>query len=268
MWIDTFGANGTSGASGGDAISRRGLRPNATAAISSMRAERDQDQRDQQQQAEREGERGAGHEVVPVPEGEHDREPGADRMCAAAASSAAWPSVAPASVRIGSDSSTPISTARPASFQWSGLVIGPVQENFGCARGVEHAPVGADAAFEGLPRLVVGFDDVVVDAERLGARDEVAQHFGLRHLAGIGVAAVVARARPAELGDHDALAGIGLAQPVVDRDRLIDRGLLGDAFPVGQHVRGDEVDRGGELGMLDPGVPDFAGGDRQRRSRA
>ena len=38
-------------------------------------------------------------------------------MWAAAASSAAWPTVAPASDRIGSDSSTPISTAMPASFQ-------------------------------------------------------------------------------------------------------------------------------------------------------
>ena len=144
-------------------------------------------------------------------------------------------------------------------------MIGPVQENFGCRDGVEHAPVGADAAFEGLPRLVVGFDDVVVDAERLGAGDEVAQHLRLHQRIGIGVAAVVAGARPAELGDHDALAGIGLPQLVVDADRLIDRRGFGDAFPVGQHVRGDEVDRGGQLGMIDPDVPDFAGGDRHRR---
>ncbi len=34
----------------------------------------------------------------------------------------------------------------------------------GVARGVEHAPIQADAAFDGLPRLVEGFDDVVVDA--------------------------------------------------------------------------------------------------------
>ena len=36
MWIDTFGAY-DSGASGGAAIKRSGLRPNATAAISSSR---------------------------------------------------------------------------------------------------------------------------------------------------------------------------------------------------------------------------------------
>ena len=133
---------------------------------------------------------------------------------------------------------------------------------FRLARGVEQAPIGADAAFEHLPRLVDGFDDVVVDAVGVGARDEIAQHDGLLDAAGIGVLQIVAGARPAELGDHDALAGIGLAQLVVDHDRLIDRLRLGEAFPVGQDVRGDEVDRRDQLGMLDPDVPDFAGGDR------
>ena len=32
---------------------------------------------------------------------------------------------------------------------------------------VEQAPIGADAAFEGFPRLVEGFDQIVVDAESL-----------------------------------------------------------------------------------------------------
>ena len=138
------------------------------------------------------------------------------------------------------------------------------QANFGCARGVEHAPVRTDAAFEGLPRLIEGFDDVVVDAERVGAGDELAQHRGLRLLARERVAPVVAGARPAELGDDDALAGIGLPQQVVDADGLVDGGGFRDAFPVRQHVRGDEVDRGGKLRMIDPGVPDFAGGDGDR----
>ena len=53
-----------------------------------------------------------------------------------------------------------------------------------------------------------GLDDVVVDAEGLGARDEVAQHGGLLDAARIGVLHVVAGARPAEFGDHDALAGM------------------------------------------------------------
>ena len=45
-------------------------------------------------------------------------------------------------------------------------------------------------------------------------------------------------------------------------DGLIDRLLVGEVFPVGQDVRGDEVDGGGELRMVAPDVPDFAGGDR------
>ena len=58
---------------------------------------------------------------------------------------------------------------------------------FRLARGVEQAPVGADAAFEGLPRLVERFDDVVVDAAGFGARDEVADDRGLLDAARIGV---------------------------------------------------------------------------------
>ena len=83
--------------------------------------------------------------------------------------------------------------------------------------------------------------------------------------AGNGVFEIVARARPAELGDHDALAGIHLAQPVIGADRFIDRGGAGLAFPVGQDVDGDEVDRRDKLGMILPHAPDFAGRDRHLR---
>jgi hypothetical protein len=87
-----------------------------------------------------------------------------------------------------------------------------------------------------------------------------AQHAGLHQRIGIGVAAVITRARPAELGYHDALAGIGRSQHVVDADRLVDRGGFRDALPVRQHVGGDEVDGRRKLGMIEPGAPDFAGG--------
>ena len=127
---------------------------------------------------------------------------------------------------------------------------------------VEQSPVGADAAFKNLPRLIDRFDDVVVDAECLGARDKVAQHFRLFDTARNRVLQVIAGARPAELGDHDAFAGIGLAQLVVDQNRLVDALLGGKAFPVGQDVRGNVVHRRDQLGMLHPHMPDFAGGDR------
>ena len=45
-------------------------------------------------------------------------------------------------------------------------------------------------------------------------------------------------------------------------DRLIDRLLVGEVFPVGQHVGGDEIDGVGELRIVAPDVPDFARGDR------
>src|SRR5262249_12098681 len=132
------------------------------------------------------------------------------------------------------------------------------------AVGVEDSPIGADTAFIHLPRLVGGFDDVVVDAQRLGAGDEVAQYLGLLDPARIGLLEIVAGARPAELGDDDALARVALAQLIVGADRVLDRGRRRAAFPVGQDVDGDEVHAGDELGVIAPHVPDFAGGHRDR----
>ena len=102
-------------------------------------------------------------------------------------------------------------------------MIGPVQENFGCAGSVEQPPIGTDAAFHRLPGLIDGFDDVVVDAVSLGAGDEITQHLGLLDPAGIGVVEIVAGARPAEFGDHDPLAGMHPAQLVVELDGVVDR---------------------------------------------
>ena len=127
---------------------------------------------------------------------------------------------------------------------------------------VVQTPIGADAAFENLPRLVERLDDVVLDAVGLGARDEVAQDERLLGAAGHRILQIVARARPAEFGDHDAFAGIGLAQFVVDDHRLIDRLRAGEAFPIGQDVRGDVIDLRDQLGMIHPDVPDFAGRHR------
>ncbi|MEY9681913.1 hypothetical protein ABIF13_002687 [Bradyrhizobium elkanii] len=132
---------------------------------------------------------------------------------------------------------------------------------FRLAVGIEDAPVGSDAAFEELPGLIDRLDDVVVHADGFGAGDEVAQHGGLLERAGNCAAQIVALARPAEFGDQDAFAGEGVAQQIVAVDRLVHRLLVGEVFPVGQHVRGDEVGRVGELRMVAPDVPDFTGGD-------
>src|SRR6202011_2392901 len=87
-----------------------------------------------------------------------------------------------------------------------GVVDRPGPGELRLARGIEHAPVAADAAFGRLPRLIERLDDVVVDAERVGARHELAQHGRLLDPAGLGAAVIVAAARAAEPGDHDALA--------------------------------------------------------------
>ena len=93
-------------------------------------------------------------------------------------------------------------------------------------------------------------------------RDEVPQHDGLRHPARIAALQVISGAGPSELGNDDALARKYGAQLVIDEDRLIDGLFLGEAFPVGQDVRRNEVDGRRQLGMLDPDVPDFSRGDR------
>ncbi len=94
----------------------------------------------------------------------------------------------------------------------------------------------------------------------MGAADEIAQRHRLLEPAGVGVFQIIAGARPAEFGDHDALAGKGIAQFLVDDERLVHRLLVGKAFPVGKNVRGDEIDGGGEFRVLEPDIPDFACG--------
>ncbi len=45
---------------------------------------------------------------------------------------------------------------------------------------------------------------------------------------------------------------------------LVDGLVVGEVFPIGQHVGGDEVDRRGELRIVAPDVPDFTGRDGNR----
>ena len=99
--------------------------------------------------------------------------------------------------------------------------------------------------------------------------DEVAQHRRLLERAGLGVPQIVAGAWPAEFGNDDPFAGKFLAQQLVAIDRLIDRLLVREIFPIRQDVSGNEVDAGckrrlvtrGAIGIVTPDVPDFARGD-------
>src|SRR5262249_24066985 len=129
------------------------------------------------------------------------------------------------------------------------------------AGGIEDAPVAADAAFGDLPGLIERLDDVVVDAEVIGARHELAQHGRLLEPSGLGGGAVVAAAWPAELGDHDALAGMLLSQIEEDFERVIDRLGVGRLVPIGQDVGGDEIDGRRELRKIAPDLPGLTGRD-------
>ena len=135
--------------------------------------------------------------------------------------------------------------------------------------GVKQAPVLADAAFRRFPGLIEGLDDVVVDAHGIGPGHEIADDVGLLGAARHGAAAVIAAARPAELGDDHAFARIGAAEHVVGGDGSVDRLVGGNVVPVGQGVRGDEVDSGGKTNgvapQLRPGADDFTGCDRDLR---
>ena len=91
------------------------------------------------------------------------------------------------------------------------------------AVGIEDPPIGTDAAFVGLPGLIERLDDRIVDAHGVGAGDEIADDVGLGERARHRVLAIEPRARPAKLGDHDALARIGLPQALIAVERVVDR---------------------------------------------
>ena len=239
--------------------------------------ERDQHQRDQQQDAETKREGGAGHEVVSVPEREHDGAPGADHI----GRDRERERFAEGRLRLGQDrqrEQQPEQQREAGDLPVIGIADRSGQHELRVARGVEQTPIGADAAFEGFEGLIDRLDDVVVDAVGFGARQEIADHQRLLDPAGDGALVVVAGARPAELGDHDALAGIGAADLIVDIDGVVDRLIDRQLVPVGQDVDGDEVDGGRQLdrildllpGLLrilvpaEPDVPGFTGGDRHR----
>ena len=177
------------------------------AAISSMRASAISHQRDQQDDAEPERESGAGHEIVGLPEREDRRKPGADHV----GGDRKRDSLAECGIAARQDrqrQQQAEQNGETGELPVVGVIDKPGPAELGVPRGIEHAPIHADAAFVGLPWLVEGLDDVVVDAIGLGARDEIAEHRRLLDAAGIGVEHVVAGARPAEFGDHDAFAGV------------------------------------------------------------
>ncbi len=142
----------------------------------------------------------------------------------------------------------------------------------GLAVGVPQAPVAAGLAFQvvGLPRLVDGLDDEVVDVLRLQPRHHVAHVLGLLgrrrilHHARAGAAARRTVRRPADLGDDDVLVAevLGLLELGDAALEVFKRRLARLLVPVRQDVDGEIVDLARELGILQPDVPGLGGADR------
>src|SRR3569623_1370908 len=222
---------------------------------------RDQHQRHQQDHAERQGEGGAEHEVVRVPVGEYGGEPCADAVGRDGEQE---------NLRNGrlhqAENGQRHQDADQHRDQRHLPVIGigdrPGPWEFRFTRCVQNAPVRADTTFEKLPRLVDGFDDVVVEPDRLGAGHEVAQDRRLFEWARIRALQVVPLTRPAKLRDHHSLAGKTVPQQLGDRHGVIDGRSGRNIVPVGQDMRGDEVHGRGESRLVTPHTPDFACGDR------
>ena len=204
--------------------------------------ERDYDQRGEQHDTEPERDGCSQHEIMSLPEGKDGGAPGADHIgCHRQRRGLA--ECGGASCQDGQRQQQAEQHRDRADLPVVGIAHHSCPGELGLARGIEHTPIHAHAAFIGLPRLVEGFHDVVVDAVCFGPGNELAQHARLLDASGIGLEHVVARAGPAELGDHDALARMRLPQLGVELDGFVDSLGCRESVPVGEDVGGDEVDR-------------------------
>ena len=133
---------------------------------------------------------------------------------------------------------------------------------FGPQRRIQDAPIRADIAFEQFLRLIDRFDDIIVDAPYIGARNEVAQDHRLADRARHRPFKIMPGARPAELADDNLLARIRRQQSVVESQGLLDREFLWHAFPIGNDMGEDLVHGVDEFRMVDEGLPMIRGRHR------
>ena len=221
----------------------------------------DGDERHEENGADDHGDERAEDEIVRRPIVEDARAPGADGVCRAGKHAGLERRDAGAGKNRDAEEKSDGERGNGLQHPIRGLDRSGKLE-FRLPLGIEHAPIGADAAFKGLPRLVERLDDRIVDAHGVGPGDEVADDLGLSQRIRHGVKTIETRARPAKLRDDDALAGIGLAEPLIDLHRVVDRDRARQSLPVRENVHGEVVDCGGKLGMLEPDIPDLGGGHR------
>ena len=192
MWIDTFGAWLCAGAFGLAAASkRRGARPNRIAAISSIRESAIRTSGINGQSAEPQRECRSGDEVMAGPVVEERGRPGTDQVGEEGEQQHLHQR------RLGDPEDGKRNQHADSDGDRGDLPVVGIRDGSGPAElrlaiAVEQPPVGADAAFHGLPGLVVGFDQVVIDPERLGAPHERAHDRGLFEFAWHCGAAIVA----------------------------------------------------------------------------
>ncbi len=222
---------------------------------------RDQHQWNQQGQSQDQGEGRPENEVMAGPIGEYGRDPGADAVCRGRQHQRLHRRgpVEPKDRQRQQDADQ---NGDDGEFPVIRVNDRPGPGKFRFPLRIENAPIGADAAFEELPGLVDRFYDIVFHANRIGAGNKVTQYNRLLKRARIGISQIVTGARPAEFGDHNPLARKLVAQQLVTIDGLIDGLLVREVFPVGQDVRGDEVDRRRKFRIVAPDIPDFTSRNR------
>ena len=134
-----------------------------------------------------------------------------------------------------------------------------LQRELGLTGRVVQTPVTTDRALLlALPRLIEGFDEVVLDVVVVRPAGELAYKTRLRHHTGSGIGALAALTGPAGLTDKHALLGECDPCFAIDtggvRQRGFDTGGL--VIPIGQQVDGEKIDGRGQRRVGFPEVPD------------
>src|SRR4026208_1478857 len=110
--------------------------------------------------------------------------------CAVPANTPAWSGGMPGLAQNGMQRSSTTASAPPVLNSPFGRLARAGKLEFRLPLGIEHAPIGADAAFEGLPRLVECLDDRIIDTHGVRPGDEITDDLGLSHRIGHGGKAI------------------------------------------------------------------------------
>src|SRR5262249_36280954 len=130
---------------------------------------------------------------------------------------------------------------------------------------VEQPPMSPDRPLElALPGLVVGLNHIDPVVLQLGEREHIMQHARLIDWGWPRALAHAARAWPAELADEHLLVGERRRHLLADVVNMLRRIGGGDwkVLPVRENVDGDEINRGSDLAIPQPELPDIRVGYR------